>query len=179
MKLKELYNSKVVPEMMKQFGYKNVMETPSLEKIVLNVGISAKQKDADFKDVVENTLTKISGQKPVLRKAKKSISSFKIREGNIVGMSVTLRKDKMYDFVAKLVNITFPRTRDFRGISPKSFDGNGNYSIGLKDQAAFPELKPSDIDKLHGLEVIVVTTAKTDKEAKSLLELMGFPFKKL
>ena len=178
MRLKELYNSKAVPELMKEFEYKNVMQTPRLEKVVLAVGISSKHKDTNLQSAVENTLLKISGQKPVPRKAKKSISSFKIREGNIVGMSVTLRKDRMYDFVDKLVNVTLPRVRDFRGISLKSFDGNGNYTIGFRDQVAFSELTPADTDKLHGLEVVVVTTAKTDKEAKRLLELLGFPFKK-
>ncbi|MFC1612386.1 50S ribosomal protein L5 [Patescibacteria group bacterium] len=178
MRLKELYNSKVIPELVKKYGYKNIMQAPKLDKVVVNVGISSKHKDSDLKEVVENTLRKISGQKPVERKAKKSISSFKIREGNIVGMSVTLRKNKMYDFVDKLVNITFPRIRDFRGISTKSFDGNGNYSIGLREQIAFPEVKPADADKLHGLEVVIVTTAKTDEEAKDLLSFLGFPFKK-
>ena len=178
MRLKELYNLKVVPGLVKKYEYKNIMQAPRLEKVVLGVGINSKHKDADIQSVVENTLTKISGQKPVPRKAKKSISSFKIREGNIVGMSVTLRKDRMYDFVDKFVNITLPRVRDFRGISLKSFDGNGNYTIGFREQVAFPELTPADTDKLHGLEVVFVTTAKTDEEAQYLLELLGFPFKK-
>ena len=178
MQLKEKYNSKVIPELMKKHGYKNPMQVPHLEKVILNVGINAKLKDTNIQEAVLTTLSKISGQKPVLRKAKKSISSFKIREGNIVGMSVTLRKEKMYDFVDKFVNVTLPRVRDFRGIPRKSFDGNGNYSIGLKDQVAFPELSPSDTDRLHGLEIVFVTSAKTDDEARDLLEYLGFPFKK-
>ena len=178
MRLKEKYNKIAVPELMKEYGYRNVMQAPHLEKVVLNVGINSKLKDSEIKEVIENTLTKISGQKPVPRKAKKSISSFKIRAGNIVGMSVTLRKKRMYDFVDKFVNITLPRVRDFRGLSVKSFDGNGNYSIGFREQVAFPEIKPQDADKLHGLEIVFVTTAKTDEEAKGLLTLLGFPFKK-
>ena len=179
MRLKELYNSKVVPELMKKYGYKNIMQVPRLEKVVLNVGISSKQKETNLKEVVENTLVKISGQKPVPRKAKKSISSFKIREGNIVGMSVTLRGARMYDFVDKFINVTLPRVRDFRGLSTKSFDGSGNYSIGFREQVAFPEINPADADKLHGLEIVFVMTTKIDSEAKDLLGLLGFPFKKL
>lgn len=176
--LKELYNKKIVRELMKELGYKNKMQAPKLIKVAINVGINSKSKDASTTEVIENTLRKISGQKPVQRAAKKSISAFKIREGMIVGMSVTLRGKRMYDFVERFVNITLPRVRDFRGVSPKSFDGHGNYSIGFKEQIPFAELKPQDIDKLHGLEIVFATTAKTDKEAKKLLELMGFPFRK-
>lgn len=178
MALKEKYNSKVVAELMKKNGYKNRMQVPRLVKVVLNVGISSKFKDTNVLEMATNTLKKITGQKPVERKAKKSISAFKIRGGQIVGLSVTLRKNKMNDFVDKFINITLPRVRDFRGINPKSFDGQGNYSIGFKEQIAFPEITPTDAEKLHGLEIVFVTTAKTDKEAKDLLEFLGFPFKK-
>jgi len=178
MSLKEKYNKEIVPALMKMFGYKNKMQAPKLTKVAINVGINSKSKDAGTAEVIENTLRKISGQKPVERAAKKSISSFKIRQGMVVGMSVTLRGKRMYDFVSRFINATLPRVKDFRGISSKSFDGHGNYSIGLREQIAFSELKPQDIDKLHGLEIVFATTAKTDKEAKSLLELMGFPFQK-
>lgn len=178
MRLMELYNSKIVPELVKMFGYKNKMQAPRLEKVVLNVGINSKLKDTDISSAMENTLRKISGQKPIQRLAKKSISSFKIRKGMAVGVSVTLRGRRMYDFVERFVRATLPRVRDFRGIPSKSFDGHGNYSFGLREQTPFPELKPQDLDKLHGLEIVFVTTAKTDKEARGLLELMGFPFMK-
>ena len=178
MKLKELYNSKAIAGLMKRNGYKNRMQSPRLVKVVLNVGISSKFKDTNVLEMATNTLKKITGQKPVERKAKKSISAFKIRGGQIVGLSVTLRKNKMYDFTDKFINVTLPRVRDFRGLNPKSFDGRGNYSVGFKEQIAFPEITPTDAEKLHGLEIVFVTTAKTDKEAKDLLELLGFPFKK-
>ncbi len=166
MTLKEKYNSKVVPEMVKAFGYKNKMQAPKLVKVVLNVGISSKFKDTNILESATNTLKKITGQKPMERKAKKSISAFKIRGGQIVGLSVTIRKGKMYDFVERFVSITLPRVRDFRGLNPKSFDSKGNYSIGFKEQIAFPEVTAIDAEKLHGLEMVFVTTAKTDKEAK-------------
>jgi len=178
MSLKEKYNSKVVPEMMKKFGYKNRMQTPKLVKVVLNVGISSKFKDTNVLEVATNTLRKITGQKPVEKKAKKSISAFKIRGGQIVGLCVTLRRGKMYDFTERFVNITLPRVRDFRGLNPKSFDGKGNYSIGFKEQISFPEITATDAEKLHGMEAVFVTTAKTDEEAKALLEFLGFPFRK-
>ncbi|MFH1193932.1 MAG: 50S ribosomal protein L5 [bacterium] len=178
MRLKEKYNKTIAPELMKRNGYKNIMQAPRLMKVVLNVGINSKLKDANVTEMAQNTLKKITGQKPVERKAKKSISSFKIRQGQIVGISVVLRKQKMYDFVDKFVNITLPRVRDFRGLPPKSFDGQGNYSLGFKEQIAFPEITPADAERLHGLEIVFVTTAKTDKEAKDLLELIGFPFQK-
>jgi len=178
MKLKEKYNSAVKPELVKKNGYKNIMQVPRLEKVVLNVGINSKMKDANILEISQNTLRKITGQKPVEKKAKKSISSFKIRQGQIVGLSVVLRKQKMYDFVDKFINITLPRVRDFRGLNPKSFDGKGNYSVGFREQIAFPEITPVDAEKLHGLEIVFVTNAKTDAEAKNLLEYLGFPFKK-
>lgn len=164
--------------MIKRFGYKNRMEVPRLLKVVLNAGISSKFKDANVLEAATNTLKKITGQKPAEKKAKKSISAFKIREGQVVGVSVILRKGKMYDFVDKFINITLPRARDFRGLPLKSFDGHGNYSAGLKDQIAFPEMTPQDTEKLHGLEIVFVTSAKTDEEARGLLEFLGFPFQK-
>lgn len=178
MSLKEKYNKKVTAELMKNAGYKNVMQVPHLVKVVLNVGISSKQKDANLNETVQSTMKKITGQTPSERQAKKSISSFKIRKGQIVGYSATLRGSKMYDFVDKFINITLPRVRDFRGIGTKSFDGNGNYSIGFKEQVAFPEIKPQDAEKLHGLEIVFVTTAKSDEEARKFLQTIGFPFVK-
>jgi large subunit ribosomal protein L5 len=154
------------------------MQAPKLVKVVLNVGISSKHKDTNVLESAVNTLRKITGQKPLEKKAKKSISAFKIRGGQVVGLSVTLRKSKMYDFVERFVTITLPRVRDFRGLNPKSFDGKGNYSIGFKEQIAFPEVTAIDAEKLHGLEMVIVTTAKTNEEAKELLMLMGFPFRK-
>jgi len=178
MRLKEKYNKQIVAELMKKNGYKNIMQAPRLEKVVLNVGINSKMKDTNVLEVAQNTLRKITGQKPVEKKAKKSISSFKIRQGQIVGLSVVLRKQKMYDFVDKFVNITLPRVRDFRGLNPKSFDGQGNYSVGFREQIAFPEVTPQEAERLHGLEIVFATTAKTNKEAKDLLEYIGFPFMK-
>lgn len=178
MALKEKYNKEVVPKLIKELGLTNRMQAPRLVKIVLNVGISSKFKDTNMLESATNTLRKITGQKPVERKAKKSISAFKIREGQIVGLAVTLRKGKMYDFADRFINIALPRVRDFRGLNPKSFDGKGNYSIGFREQIAFPEITPADAERLHGLETVFVTTAKTDKEALALLTLMGFPFQK-
>jgi len=178
MKLKEKYNKQIIKALQEKHGYKNVMQVPHLDKVVLNVGINSKHKDEKLLDAVRNTLTKISGQKPSERTAKKSISSFKIREGQLNGMMVTLRGKRMYEFIDKLVNLTLPRVRDFRGLSTKSFDGHGNYSLGFREQVAFPELRPEDLDKLHGLEIVIATTANTDEEARDLLNLLGFPFKK-
>lgn len=163
---------------MKKFGYKNVMQVPRLAKVVLNVGINSKMKDANLLEMAKNTLAKITGQKPVEKKAKKSIAAFKIRQGQVVGLSVILRKQKMYDFVDKFINITLPRVRDFRGNDSKSFDGKGSYAIGFREQIAFPEITPQDAEKLHGLEMAFVTTTKKDEEARELLILMGFPFMK-
>lgn len=179
MRLKEKYNKEIAPALKENLKLKNKMQSPRLEKVTINVGINAnRQKDGDYLEAVKNTLRRVSGQEPVLRKAKQSISAFKIRKGQTVGMSVTLRGKRMYDFIDKLVNITFPRVRDFRGLSPKSFDGHGNYSVGFREQIAFPEVRPEDSDKLHGLEVVISTTAKTNDEGKELLKLIGFPFKK-
>ena len=177
MNLKEYYFKKAVPELKKQFGYKNEMQVPKLEKAVLNVGLSKGLKDATFIDTVESTLARITGQKPVKTKSKKSISNFKIREGMIIGMKVTLRGKRMYDFVEKLIKVTLPRVRDFRGLDPKALDNNGNLNIGIQEHISFPEIRSDEIEKLHGLEVAIVTNAKNREEAKALLAALGFPFK--
>ncbi len=177
MNLKEYYVKKVVPELNKQFGYKNEMQVPKLEKAVLNVGLSKGLKDATFIDTVESTLTRITGQKPIKTKAKKSISNFKIREGMIIGMKVTLRGKRLYDFVEKLIKVTLPRVRDFRGLDTRVLDENGNLTIGITEHIAFPEIRSDEIEKIHGLEVTIVTTAKEKNEAKALFSALGFPFK--
>lgn len=178
--LKSRFQKEMIPALKKELGIKNEMAVPKISKITLNIGLGSYIK-AHGKDVEEvlNNIAKISGQKPVLRRAKKAISNFKLREDDIVGASVTIRGERMYDFVNKLVNIVFPRVRDFRGISPKSFDGKGNYSIGFKEHTVFPEISPDDISKIHGLEVCISTTAKNDDEGRALLKILGFPFKKV
>jgi len=163
---------------MKEFGYKNTMAAPRLLRIVLNIGLGQATKDAKFLDVAENTLRKICGQHPIRKKAKKSVSAFKVRQGMIVGMMVTLRGEKMYSFLDKLINVTLPRVRDFRGISAKAFDGHGNISLGFKENIAFPEILPEEIERMHGLEVTIATTAKTNEEGRALLKNLGFPFSK-
>lgn len=172
------YKSDIAPALKESLGKKSVMEVPKIDKVVVNVGYGRHVKDKSYIDNVDNTLTQITGQKPVHNKAKKSISNFKIREGMPIGASVTLRGPRMYDFLYRLINIAFPRVRDFRGINPKAFDGNGNYTIGLKEQTAFPEITGAAADKTHGFQIVVSTTAKTDEEGFALLEAMGFPFKK-
>jgi len=177
MTLKEIYQKKVVPELKKEFGYKNNMQVPKLDKVVLNVGLGKGLKDASFIENVESTLTRITGQKPLKTKAKKSISNFKIRQGMTIGMKVTLRGQRMWDFVEKLIKTTLPRVRDFRGLDAKALDLHGNLNIGIKEHLAFPEIKADEIEKLHGLEIAVVTTAYSKAESKSLLLALGFPFK--
>jgi large subunit ribosomal protein L5 len=177
MNLKEQYTKKVVPELKKKFGYKNDMQVPKLEKVVLNVGLSKGLKDATFMDTVESTLTRISGQRPIKTKSKKSISNFKIRQGMIIGMKVTLRGQRMYDFIEKLVKVALPRVRDFRGLDWKTLDAKGNLNIGIKEHISFPEIRSDEIEKLHGLEIAIVSTAKSIEEAKSLFLAIGFPFK--
>jgi len=167
-----------VPAIQKELGLKNVMQVPKVTKVVLNAGIGRFIKEANFIDNVEKTLTKITGQKPIRTKAKKAISNFKIREGQEIGVMVTLRGPRMYDFLEKLVKVTFPRVRDFHGISDKAFDGQGNFTIGFKENVAFPEVKMEEIDKIHGLQIIVNTTAKNKVAGKSLLTHLGFPFSK-
>ena len=175
--LKEQYQKEVVPALMKKFGYKSIMEVPKLDKIVINIGLGDTRDNPKSLENAINDLTQITGQKPVITKAKKSIAAFKIREGADMGCKVTLRQDKMYDFAYKLFNVALPRVRDFRGVSENSFDGRGNYSMGIKEQLIFPEIEYDKVDKLRGMDIIFVTTANSDEEAKELLKLMGMPFK--
>ena len=176
-KLREQYKNEVIPAMMKKFNYSSVMEVPKLEKIVINIGLGDIKDNPKALDNAINDLSIITGQKPVITKAKKSIAAFKLREGVKVGCKVTLRASKMYDFAYKFFNVALPRVRDFRGVSSNSFDGRGNYSMGLKEQLIFPEIEYDKVDKLRGMDIIFVTTAKTDEEAKELLSLLGMPFK--
>ncbi|CDM69577.1 50S ribosomal protein L5 [Clostridium bornimense] len=175
-RLKEKYENEVVKALMDKFGYKNIMEVPKIEKIIINMGVGEAKDNPKSLEGAVNDLTLISGQKPVLTRAKKSIANFKLRENVAIGCKVTLRKDKMYQFADKLINIALPRVRDFRGISSKSFDGRGNYALGVKEQLIFPEIEYDKIDKLRGMDIIFVTTAKTDEEARELLRFLGMPF---
>jgi len=177
MRLKEKYKKEVIPEMKKIFGYKNDLAVPRLKKVVVNVGVGKNLKEPNFIEAVENNLMRITGQRPVKTKARKSISSFKIRKGLVIGLMVTLRGNRMYDFLEKLINVTLPRIRDFRGLSPNSIDDNGNLSIGFKEYISFPEIRPDEIEKLHGLEVSITTTSKSRKEGLELFKLLGFPFR--
>ena len=177
-RMRDFYNSEVVPAMMKKFSYKNIMQVPKIEKIVINMGVGEAKDNPKTLESAVNDLTTISGQKPIITKARKSIANFKIREGMPIGCKVTLRGDKMYDFADRLVSLALPRVRDFRGVSANSFDGRGNYSMGIKEQLIFPEISYDKIDKVRGMDIIFVTTAKTDEEAKELLTLFGMPFAK-
>ncbi len=177
-KLKEQYQKEVVPALMKKFQYKSVMQVPKLDKIVINIGLGDLKDNPKALDNAMNDLQIITGQKPIVTKAKKSIAAFKLREGANIGLKVTLRAGKMYDFAYKLFNVALPRVRDFRGVSDSSFDGRGNYSMGVKEQLIFPEIEYDKIDKLRGMDICFTTTAKTDEEAKELLTLLGMPFKK-
>ena len=177
-RLKDFYNKEVVEAMMKKFGYKNVMQVPKLDKIVINMGVGEAKDNAKILDVAVKELETIAGQKVVTTKAKNSVANFKIREGMPIGCKVTLRGEKMYEFLDRLVNLALPRVRDFRGVSADSFDGRGNYALGIKEQIIFPEIEYDKIDKVRGMDVIVVTTAKTDEEARELLRLFNMPFKK-
>lgn len=176
--LKKLYNEEIVPAMMKEFNYSSVMEVPRLEKIVLNMGVGDANSDQKYLDAAVKDLEVIAGQKPVITKAKKSIAGFKLREGNKIGCKVTLRGDRMYSFLEKLIVIALPRTRDFRGINKHSFDGRGNYTLGIKEQLVFPEVEYDNVIKVRGLDVVMVTTAKTNAEALYLLTALGLPFRK-
>ncbi len=176
--LKDKYANECVPALREEFGYKNVMQLPKLEKIVLNMGLGEAVQNPKMVDGAAEELTRIAGQKSVITKAKKSIATFKLREGMPIGCCVTLRGDKMYDFFSKLVNIALPRVRDFRGLSPKGFDGRGNFSMGIQEQIIFPEIDYDKIDKIKGLNVTIVTSAKTDDEGRFLLKTLGMPFKK-
>jgi len=178
MRLKEKYKKEILPELKKTFGYKNDFMAPKLEKVVLNVGFGRNYKDNDLIENIKKSLTTITGQKCVLTKSKKSISAFKIREGLIIGAMVTLRGDMMYDFMDKLINITFPRVRDFRGINDKGVDKTGNLTVGFREHLPFPEISPESIENVHGLEVCISTSAKNRAEGLELLKLMGFPFAK-
>ncbi len=177
-RLKEKYKNEVIPALMEKFQYKNVMEVPKLEKVVINMGIGEAKDNPKALESAVKELTLITGQKPIVTKAKKSVANFKIRQGMNVGVKVTLRGEKMYDFLDKLMNIALPRVRDFRGVNPSSFDGRGNYALGLKEQLIFPEIEYDKVDIIRGMDIVIVTTAETDEEAKSFLELMGMPFKK-
>ena len=176
-KLREQYEKEVVPALMKKFQYKSIMQVPKLDKVVINIGLGDTKENPKSLENAMNDLTQITGQRPMITKAKKSIAAFKLREGANVGCKVTLRSDKMYDFVYKLFNVALPRVRDFRGVSADSFDGRGNYSMGIKEQLIFPEIEYDKVDKLRGMDIIFVTTAHTDEESKELLKLLGMPFK--
>lgn len=177
-RMREIYQGEVAPALMKKFGYKSVMQIPRLEKIVVNVGCGEARENPKVIGAVMDDLAKITGQKPVPCKAKKSVANFKLREGMTIGAKVTLRGERMYEFVDRLFNVALPRVRDFRGISPNGFDGRGNYSFGLRDQLIFPEIDYDKIDKVRGMDISIVTTAKTDEESRELLGLMGAPFAK-
>ena len=174
--LKAKYQAEVAPALMQKFGYKSTMQIPRLEKIVVNVGCSEARENAKVLDAVVSDLTTITGQKAVITKAKKSVANFKLREGMTIGAKVTLRGDRMWEFLDRLFNVALPRVRDFRGISADAFDGRGNYALGVKEQLIFPEIEYDKIDKIRGLDVVICTTAKTDEEAKELLSLIGAPF---
>ena len=177
-RMKDYYNSTVAAAMMKKFGYKSVMQIPKLDKIVINVGAGEAKENAKVIDAIMNDLAAITGQKPVICRAKKSVANFKLREGMPIGVKVTLRNERMYEFIDKFFNVSLPRVRDFRGINPNSFDGRGNYSTGIKEQLIFPEIEYDKIDKVRGMDINFITTANTDEEAKELLTLMGAPFAK-
>ena len=177
-RLRETYKNEVAPALMKKFEYKSPMQIPKLEKIVINVGCGEAKDNAKVIDAISGDLMKITGQKPVACKARKSVANFKIREGMNIGVKVTLRGDKMWEFMDRLFNVALPRVRDFRGINPNSFDGRGNYSMGIKEQLIFPEIEYDKIDKVRGMDVCFVTTATTDEEGRELLKLMGAPFEK-
>lgn len=177
-RLKETYVSEIAPALMKKFGYKNVMQIPKLDKVVINVACGEAKENSKVVDAVMGDLAAITGQKPIVCKAKKSVANFKLREGMPIGVKVTLRGEKMYEFVDRLFNVAFPRVRDFKGINGNSFDGRGNYSTGLKEQLIFPEIEFDKVDKVRGMDINFITTAKTDEEAKELLSLLGAPFAK-
>ena len=176
-RLKEKYQKEVVPALTKEFGYKNVMAVPKIEKVVVNMGLGEATSNAKLVDVGADEIARITGQKPVTRRAKKSISQFKVRKGQPIATMVTLRGERMWEFLDRLVSIALPRVRDFKGVSPKGFDGRGNYTLGLRDQLLFPEIDYMKVDKARGMNVSVITTAKTDEEARKLLQFIGMPFR--
>jgi large subunit ribosomal protein L5 len=175
-RLKDRYYKEIVPALMEEFGYRNVMEAPRLQKIVVNIGLGEALQDVKALDAATRDIATITGQKPIITRAKTSIASFKLREGNPIGAKVTLRGNRMYDFLDRMCNISLPRRRDFRGVSPDSFDGRGNYTLGFREQLVWPEVDYDSIDKIRGMEVTIVTTAETDEEARHLLQLFGMPF---
>ena len=175
-RLKEYYKKEIVPRLTKDFGYKNVMQVPKITKVVVNMGLGEALSNIKILDSASDEIALITGQRPVITRARKSVANFKLREGNPIGCSVTLRREKMYEFLDRLVNVALPRVRDFRGISPKGFDGRGNYTFGIREQIIFPEISYDKIDKIKGMNITVVTTAKTDEEARSLLRYLGMPF---
>ncbi len=177
-RLKDKYNDEIKQSMIQKFGYKNIMQVPRLEKIVINMGVGEAKENSKVMESAVKDLTEISGQKPVVTKAKKSVANFKLREGMPIGCKVTLRGERMYEFTDRLVNLALPRVRDFRGVSADSFDGRGNYALGIKEQIIFPEIEYDKVDKVRGMDIIFVTTAKTDEEARELLRLFGMPFRK-
>ena len=177
-RLKDTYKNEILDAMMKKFGYKNEMQVPKLDKIVINMGVGEAKDNAKVLDSAVRDLEIISGQKAVLTRAKKSVANFKIREGLAIGCKVTLRGEKMYEFLDRLVNLSLPRVRDFRGVNPNSFDGRGNYALGIKEQIIFPEIEYDKVDKVRGMDIIIVTTANTDEEARELLTLFNMPFQK-
>ncbi|MBE6065074.1 50S ribosomal protein L5 [Clostridium cochlearium] len=175
-RLQEKYEKEVIPALIEKFGYKNIMEVPKLEKIVINMGVGEAKENQKMLESAVNDLSIITGQKPIVTKAKKSVANFKIRENMPIGCKTTLRKVKMYEFADKLMNVALPRVRDFRGVSSKSFDGRGNYSLGIREQLIFPEIEYDKVDKVRGMDIVFVTTAKTDEEARELLRFLGMPF---
>lgn len=177
-RLKDYYYNEIVPNLKKKFGYKNEMQVPKLEKIVVNMGVGEAKENAKILEAAAKDLETITGQKPVITKAKKSIANFKLRQGMSIGCKVTLRGEKMYEFADRLINLALPRVRDFRGVSPDSFDGRGNYALGIKEQLIFPEIDYDKVDKVRGMDIVFVTTAKTDEEARELLSGFGMPFRK-
>ena len=177
-RLKEMYQNEIVEAMIKKFGYKNIMEVPKLDKVVINMGVGEAKDNAKLLDAAIGDMEKITGQKAVICKAKKSVANFKLREGMNIGCKVTLRGEKMYEFVDRLINLALPRVRDFRGVNPNAFDGRGNYALGIKEQLIFPEIEYDKIDRVRGMDIIFVTTAKTDEEARELLGQFGMPYTK-
>jgi large subunit ribosomal protein L5 len=177
-RLREIYYKEIVPALMKKFGYKNIMQVPRLVKIVVNMGVGKATQEPKLLEMAMGELAKITGQKPLVRRAKKSISNFKLRKGMAIGCKVTLRRDRMYEFLDRLINAAIPRIRDFRGLSDKSFDGRGNYTLGIKEHIIFPEINVDEVERIFGMDITIVTTAKTDEEAYELLRLFGMPFRK-
>ncbi len=177
-RLKKLYQEVIIPEMMKKFGYKSVMQVPRLVKIVVNMGVGQATQEPKLLEMAMKELAKITGQQPVIRRARKSISNFKLRAGMAIGCKVTLRRERMYEFLDRLINAAIPRIRDFRGLSDKSFDGRGNYTLGIKEHIIFPEINVDEVERIFGMDITIVTTAKTDEEAYELLRLFGMPFRK-